>query len=208
MLTLRVDSSLIPGITAPITVDTLLSVVEPVLGQSGRIVTAVRINGVGEPAFRDPDVLARGLADVDAIDLDTTPAGVMASRALEDAVRFLPELAGEACGVADGLRGARAAEHRAAIGGLAENLALLTTLVQAADVWARQAGLAATDWLDDDVAAVHRVAETLEAAAGTEDWVAVADALEYDLTAALDAWQARLSAGRVRIAPLVHAAEA
>lgn len=132
----------------------------------------------------------------------------MASQALEDAVRYLPELAGEACAVADGLRGARAAEHRAALGGLAENLALLTTLVQAADVWARQAGLGPTDWLDDDVAAVHRVAEALEATAGAEDWVAVADALEYDLTAALGAWQARLSAGRVRIAPLAHAPEA
>jgi hypothetical protein len=132
----------------------------------------------------------------------------MASRALDDAVRFLPELAGEACGVADGLRGARADEHREAIGGLAENLALLTTLVQAADAWARQAGLPATDWLAEDVAAVHRVAETLGTAADTEDWVAVADVLEYDLTAALGAWRATLTAGRARIDTLAGAAQA
>ena len=59
MLTVRVDSSLIPGVNAPIPLDALLSAVEPVLGASGRIVTALRINGVEEPAFREADVLAR-----------------------------------------------------------------------------------------------------------------------------------------------------
>jgi len=197
MPTLRVDSSLIPAVNAPITIDALLFAVEPVLGQSGRIVTALRINGVDEPAFREPDILARRLVDVDEIDVDTTPVAVMATSALGDALRFLPDLGGEARAVARYLRSPHAIDHRQSIAGLADNLALLAALVHTADMWARQAGLAGGDWLGDDVAAVERVAAALETASGAEDWVSAADVLEYDLTVALEGWQARLAAGRV-----------
>lgn len=203
MATLRVDSALIPGVNAPITLDALLSAVEPVLGQTGRIVTALRINGVDQPAFRQPDILDRSLNEIDEIDLDTTPVAVMASYALDDALRYLPELSGEAVAVATALRSPRAGEQRAAIGGLADNLALLAALVHTADLWARQAGLAATGWLEDDVATVERVAASLETATAAQDWVSAADALEYDLTAALGAWQARLAVGRTQVQALL-----
>jgi len=205
MPTLRVDSSLIPGVNAPITVDALLSAVEPVLGQSGRIVTALRINGVDEPAFRERDILDRSLAGVDEIDLDTTPVGVMALQALDDALRFLPVIAGEAREVASGLRGAQVSEPRKAIGELADNLALMAALVHTADLWARQVGLAGANWLGDDVVAVARVAGSIEGAVGAEDWVTAADALEYDLASALEAWQARLAGGREQVQALLPA---
>jgi hypothetical protein len=205
MPTLRVDSSLIPGVNAPITVDALLSAVEPVLGQSGRIVTALRINGVDEPAFREPDILERSLANADEIDLATTPVGVIAYQALHDALRYLPDLAREARGVATGLRGAQVSEPRKAIGDLADNLALLAALVHTADMWARQAGLAAGDWLGEDVAAVERVAGSIEGAVRAEDWITAADALEYDLTAALEGWQERLTEGRGQVQTLLSA---
>ena len=205
MPTLRVDSSLIPGMNAPITVDALLSAVEPVLGQSGRIVTALRINGVDEPAFRERDILERSLVGVDEIDLDTTPVGLMALQALDDALRYLPLLAGEARQVASGLRGAEVSEPRKAIGELADNLALMAALVHTADLWARQVGLAGADWLGDDVAAVEAVAGSIAAAVGAEDWVSAADALEYDLASALEAWQVRLAAGRVQVQALLAA---
>jgi hypothetical protein len=192
-------------VNAPITVDALLSAVEPVLGQSGRIVTALRINGVDEPAFREPDILERSLVGVDEIDLDTTPIGVMALQALDDALRFLPVLAGEARQVASGLRGAQVSEPRKAIGELADNLALMAALVHTADLWARHVGLADADWLGEDVAAIERVAGSIESAVGAEDWVTAADALEYDLSSALEAWQARLAEGRGQVQALVTA---
>jgi hypothetical protein len=202
MLTVRVDSSLIPGVNAPIPLDALLTAVEPVLGQSGRIVTAVRINGVEEPAFREADVLARVLDERDEIDVETTPVGRMAATALDQALYFIPSLAEGAREVAGELRGARADAARPAIGTLAENLALLMALVHTADLWARQAGLAATDWLGDDVAAVERVASSLVETSGSGDWVSAADALEYDLPEALDAWQIRLASGRLAVLAL------
>lgn len=196
MPTLHVDSSLIPGVHAPITVDALLSAIEPVLGGEGRIVTAVRINGVGEPAFRDAAVLTRTLGEEDTLDIETTSAGDLARQALDEAAGAIPLLTGDITALAQALRLPTAPEHRAAIGGLAENLALLTTLVQTADVWARQAGVATTDWLGEDVAAVDEAAQALGEATLSEDWVSAADVLEYDLNTALDAWRQRLAAAR------------
>ena len=195
MLTVRVDSSLIPGVNAPIPFDALLSAVEPVLGQTGRIVTAVRINGVEEPAFREADILARVLIDDDEVDVDTTPVQTMAIETLRQTLHFLPTLSAGARAVAGELRGSQPDAARPSLGTLAENLALLTALVHTADLWARQAGLAATDWLGDDVAAVDRVASTLVAASEAGDWLRAAAALEHDLPEALDAWQARLTGG-------------
>lgn len=195
MLRLRVDSSLIPGVNAPIPVDALLSAVEPVLTRSGRIVTALRINGVEEPAFREPDVLARTIVADDEIDLDTTPVGVMATQALDDAIRFLPELADSARTVAAGLRGNQPTEQRPGLVGLADNLALLVALVHTGDLWAGQAGLASRDWLGEDVAAVERAAGSLQTAAAAEDWGGAAQALDVQLTAALTAWRERLVGG-------------
>ncbi len=203
MATLRVDSSLIPGVNAPITLDALLSAVEPVLGQSGRIVTALRINGVDEPAFRQADVLARSLLAIDEVDLDTTAVAVMASYALDDALHYLPELSTQALEVAIALRSPHASTQQATVVGLADNLALLAALVHTADMWARQAGLAVTGWLGEDVAAVERAAASLETAIAADDWVTAADALEYDLTTALGAWQVNLASGRTALRALL-----
>lgn len=199
MLTVCVDSSFIPGVNAPITVDALLSASEPVLGQKGRIVTAIRINGVDEPAFREPHVLARMLGDADRLDVDTTPVGLLAEQALDEALRFLPEIAASARLMAADLRGPHCADVRPAIGNLADNIALMAGLVHTADLWARQAGLAATDWLGDDVAAVEHAAGRLEAAAAAEDWPLAATALEADLPMALDGWRDRLASGRAAL---------
>lgn len=208
MLKLRVDSSLIPGVNAPIAVDALLSAVEPVLVHSGRIVTALRINGVDEPAFRESDILSRTLHVDDDVEVKTTPVGAMASTALDDAIRYLPEVSDQARAIASGLRSADTDTGRQGIAGLADNLALLTALVHTADLWARQAGLAASNWLGDDVAAVERVAGSLETAAADADWGRAADALEFDLTAALGAWRERLTEGRLRVQALMPVATA
>lgn len=208
MLTLRVDSSLIPGVQAPIAVDALLSAVEPILARSERIVTALRINGVDEPAFREPEVLNRTIADDDEIDLDTTPVGLMATTALDDAIRFLPDLVDAARGIAAGLRGAAPETHRADLAGLADNLALLLALVHTADLWARQAGLAASGWLGEDVVAVERAAAALESAATATDWQRAADALDVDLAAALTGWRDRLTLGREQVQALTLATTA
>lgn len=195
MLTLHVDSSLIPGVNAPITVDALLSAVESVLGQAGRIVTALRINGVDEPAFRERHVLALALREEDSVALDTTPLARLACQALEDALHYLPEISGSAKVMAAHLRGSAPDAVRPALGNLADNLALLTALVHTADLWGRQAGLAATDWLGDDVAAVEQAAGQLGSAAAVEDWHAAARVLEHDLPVALDGWCRRLATG-------------
>jgi hypothetical protein len=202
MLTLRVDCSLVPGVIAPITVDALLSAIEPVLGQSRRMVTALRINGVDEPAFRDAPVLARALTDDDQVDVETSAVATLAVEALEDALRYLPSLIDASRAAGADLREGRLDHGRPAIAGLAENLALLTALAHAAGLWAREAGLASTGWLGDGVDGVEQVVGLLQDAARRHDWTAAAAALEQDLPRALCAWHDRLAAGQAAVREL------
>jgi hypothetical protein len=65
--------------------------------------------------------------------------------------------------------------------------------------------LAGTDWLGDDVGEIDRVAADVTLAAQDGDWVAVADALEHDLTGALASWQARLVNGQAQLQALQSA---
>ena len=208
MPTLHVDSSLIPGVSGPITVDALLSAVEPVLAQSGRIVTGVRINGVEEPAFREPDVLALALASDATVDVDTTPVATMAVQALDDALQYLPALGEDARSLAAAFRQPDGERHQSALVGLADNLALMAALVHTADLWAGQAGLAVRDWLGDDVAAVEQAAAALQSAAERGDWPEVAEALDCRLVGALEGWQHRLADGRTQVLALAPAAVA
>ncbi len=198
MLELRVDSSLIPGVNAPITVDALLSAIEPILGESRRMVTTLRINGVEEPAFREPSVLARELASTDVVDMASTPVAAIAIGALDDALHYLPALTAGARATARELD-APGNTALSAIRELADGLALLVALVHSADVWSRQAGLAESDWLGEDVVAIERAAGDIEAAAAAGDWAAAATALTHGLAPALESWQGRLAAGRERL---------
>lgn len=195
MLTVRVDSVLIPDVFGPISFDAVLSAIEPVLAGEGRIVTGVRINGVEEPAFRDAITRTRTLADGDQMDLVTATAAALSAGALADAVHFLPDLTGTARAMARHLRDDDITEIHAGLGSLAEGLAMLTALILRADDWARESGLARTGWLGEDVSAVETAVERLGEAAATGAWHAVADVLDRDLAEALDAWRTRLAAG-------------
>lgn len=199
----RVDDALIPAVNGPITFDAVLSAMEPVLALGGRIVTAVRFDGVEEPAFREPDVRARPLADDTDVEVETTSPSELAAGALDDAVRLLPGLSTAACGVANQWRLGDVDDAAPALGSLAEGLALLAALVQSADLWAARAGLGASGWLGDDVVGIERAIAAIQTGVADRDWVAAADALEHDLTAALDLWRERLEAGAIQ----VHAAQ-
>jgi len=201
MLTVRVDSVLIPDVFGPIPFDAVLSALEPVLAGEGRIVTGVRINGVEEPAFREADTRARTLADGDEMEMVTATAAALSAGALADAVHFLPEVIGAARTMAWQLRDDDISDVHAGLGSLAESLAMLTALIQCADNRARDGGLARTGWLGEDVSAVETAIEQLGAAAAAGAWQAVADVLELDLAEALEAWRTRLAAGLATVEP-------
>lgn len=195
MLTLHVDSSLMAGVDAPITVDTLLSLVEPTLALERRRVTTLRINGVEEPAFREAEVLSRELQATDRVAIESAPAAALAQAALTDAAHWLTEVSRAAEAVSLACLAGAEDDARGGIGAFAENLALLALLVQMADGCAREAGVESSPWFGPEIAELDQQVALLQRHAAERDWGAAADALSGPVPQALGAWRTRVLAG-------------
>lgn len=171
----------------------LLAVLDPAMAGQSRIVTALRVNGVEEPAFRDEAVLARPLAPGDRVEVGTRPVQGLAHDALADAVRLMPAVSEAATQLGEQLARTAAPDDASALAELAEGLTLLVTLVQAAEAWADAARVPRAAWLGAHVVEVGRCIDTLNDAQRNGDWIAVADALAYDLAPAIDSWHTHLT---------------
>lgn len=190
----QLDGEPFAGVIGPGPFGEILGVVEPTVATRSRVVTAVRINGVDEPAFREAAVSSRPVAVDDRVDMDTTSTRQLASDALDDAVRLSPALCDAAGATARQLRGPAPRQAAGDLAPLAEGLTLLVTLIQAAEAWADAARLPHDSWLGADVAAVGRGIDALEAAQRREAWDETAAVLDDALVPALEAWRARLAA--------------
>jgi len=171
----------------------LLAVLDPAMAGQSRIVTALRVNGVEEPAFREDAARARTLAPGDRVEVGTRPVQALAHDALADSVRLMPAVAEAATQLGEQLARSAAPDDATALAELAEGLTLLVTLVQAAESWADAARVPRADWLGQHVAEVGRCIDAVNEAQHNGDWVTVADALTYDLAPALEQWRAHLT---------------
>jgi hypothetical protein len=208
MRQVRVDQQAFAGAERAETFGEVLDVVEPAVAGRLRIVTAFRVNGVDQPAFREPATRQRRLDAADRVDLETTTARQLAIDALADTVRLTPSLCAAATQTADQLRTTAAEKAARELGALAEGLTLLVTLVQAAEAWADAAALDHESWLGADVLDVARCIELLEEAQRHQDWVSTADVLTYDLAPALEAWRGRLEAALAELSATAVEADA
>jgi hypothetical protein len=201
---IQVDGELFTCPSPAKTFEDVLGVVEPALGARARIVTAVRFNGVEEPAFRESEVRGRTLGDDEHIEFGSARPVDIAVAALHDAARLIPAMSAAAAQLALQLRSEEAPDSAAGLGPLAEGLALLLALVQTAEDWATGAGVAHAPWLAAEVETISEAIDVMQAAQRAEDWVTVADALRFDLCPALEAWRAHLAA---EYDALAHAAQ-
>lgn len=170
--------------TAPATWHDLLAILDQDLDRQGQTVASVRFDGIDEPAFRAPDLLARPLAPAAIIEVDgDTPRGLIL-RALDEASASAPEVARAAVTLAERYRLSDVAAANKELGVFAETLSHLMALVAAAgqvlqvnlrDVQAAEGPVAETITQLDTA-----VSTMLEAHAG-QDWITLADTLEYDL---------------------------
>ena len=183
----------------PLTVDAeaisswgrLLETVDRQLSPSQLIVTDVSFDGIDEPAFRDPAVLGRQLADLATVAIGSgTPAELM-TRCLGDAVAAIDPLCQASLAVGELFRGTDLASANRGLVEVAEGLTTLTSIVGAA-------GLALKVDLNDvaygdrsALAAVNELTALVEQVIGAQqraDWIALADILQYDIEPALRGW--------------------
>jgi hypothetical protein len=170
--------------TAPATWHDLLAILDQDLDRQGQTVASVRFDGIDEPAFRAPDLLARPIAPAAVIEVDVdTPKGLIL-RALDEASASVPEVAAAAVTLAGRYRLADVAEANQQLGMFAETLSHLMALVAAAGQ-VLEVNLREVQAADGPVAETitqldAAVSTMLEAHAG-QDWITLADSLEYDL---------------------------
>ena len=83
----------------------LLDVVDREVASSGKIVAAVRFDGVDEPGFREPAVLIRPLDTDLIVEVDTEAPAALLGRMLDEGTASLPALEASARDLANGFRG-------------------------------------------------------------------------------------------------------
>ena len=180
--------------------DLLVSLDDHVAG-NGLLLTSARFDGVDEPSFRDPAVTARRLSDVNRVDIETAPPAAFLRQCLQEALGPLQHAADATIGLSSQYRTFDLAGCHEGLTALATELRGLTSLVAMLGVLQidlgafSPEGVAAADQIERFAAALDSVVAAQEA----EDWLTVADVLEYDLEPAIRRWIELLSAVAERL---------
>jgi hypothetical protein len=154
----------------------------------GRLVTAVRLDGVDEPSFRDAALAARALDEVATVEFDVASPASLVAESVDEALSGLDGLRQHALDVARRFRGTRVVFANQ---GLAELIQGLRTLVSLVDALGGAMGLPIETLTFDGrpaLALIEDLGEPLASlgeAQAREDWVTVADILEFDVEPAL-----------------------
>ena len=159
-------------------------------GRDGVLIAAAHIDGVDVPAFRNPDMTVHRLSAVGRVDVETASPVAFVRRCLRDSVTALEQAADVAIGLSTVYRGHDVTAGHAGLTTLAVELGGLASIVATLnglgiDLKAVSAdGMTAPEHLD----ALGGVLTSLVAAQESEDWLTVADVLEYDLEPAIRHW--------------------
>jgi hypothetical protein len=166
----------------------LLAWADRTSAEAGEVVTAVRLDGVDEPSFRDLALAGRGLDALAVVEMDVTTPAALVAASLDDAVSGLAGLRRHTVDVASRFRGTRIAFANEGLAHLTQGLGTLVSLVEALG----GAMGVPLEGLEFEKRPAHELIEALGAplaalgdAQAHEDWVTVADVLEFDLEPAL-----------------------
>jgi hypothetical protein len=170
----------------------LLDLLDQELLTTGRIVTAARFDGVDVPAFREPAETARRIRDFAEVAVEAGTPAMLLERCLGEASEALDGLCQAALTVADAFRRPDVAAANAGLVDLAEGLQVLLSIIGAAGLALRvdlqqfsAEGLPVTARLGE----LTEYLEQAVSAQQAEDWVTVADILQYDIEASLRRWR-------------------
>jgi hypothetical protein len=166
----------------------LLHQIEANLDERGDVISEVRFDGIEQANYRAAPTLRRPLEGISTIDIDAVPPQILLAQGLDEARSSIDHLRNGARDLAIGYRRGEIAESTERLGVLAEAIGNLITIVGAAqnvlgvDLTATDVdGSVAAAIIGDLDAAIAGVSE----AAGTRDWITLADLLEFDVAPTL-----------------------
>lgn len=191
MPTLMLDGSPFSPGNEPKTLGDLLAAADERCAGQRRIVTAVRLDGDDEPAFREPHVVSRAVTTCRSVEITSGTAAALAQECLSEAGIALAELSAASVDVACRLRAGDIRGANRDLSTITQGIGTAVAITGAAslglglDLGARETSHGSLSHLSDR-AAKHLEAVIAAQVAGT--WDAVADALEHGLAPDLRVW--------------------
>lgn len=169
----------------------LLEFLDRDLSPRGEVVTEARLNGVDQPTFREPTVTQVAMADIELVEIESARPAALAARSLGEAVVALETLQAAAGQIAVDFRGHDIKAANEGLVQLADGLRMLAALVGAVSLGLRMEIPGSSDEpsVNSTIAELGSHVEALITAQRNEDWVAVADTLQYDVEPALQNWR-------------------
>jgi hypothetical protein len=180
-----------PGAAAWKTWGNLLRGLDERCAAQGRVVTAVRFDGVEQPDFRGLDLASCGLDDLATVEVEAVRPRDLLESTIEQTLVALATLQKTAERLGGEFRAFDVSSANAELGELAESLgnmvSIAGTISQAIGVELSQVrcGSAVASEIVDELL---RHANALISAREIGDWIAVADVVEYDIAPCLRRW--------------------
>lgn len=181
------------------TLGELLEILDREYQGHGVGVTAIRLDGVEEPALRDLSLAPTPLSTFQVVDVETTKLDELARSALDEASVAVDILGNAADRLGVAFRGADlAAANRDLVEfavGLGSLVAMTSTVATATafDMYqGKERDESAIDMIDE----LSARTDALISAQQVGDWVTVADVIEYDISSSLRRWPAVLATMR------------
>lgn len=178
------------------TVGDLVTFVDGALAAHGEVVTVLRLDEVDETAFRDPDVCSQDLSAFRTVRVESGSPQALARRCLGDAAQALGSLSRASHEAADLFRGYDVTPARAMLEQVSQGLMAVLRIVSAASLALRREldGVGADGKSIASLSAdLDRILQDLVASQHNEDWLQIADILQYDLSPVLDGWECALT---------------
>jgi len=170
------------------TLGDLLTWADRASADRGQLVTAIRLDGVDEPSFRDAAMAQTPLDDVATIEVEAVAPADLVAESVSEAREGLNGLRQHTLDVARRFRGTRVVNANEGLATLTQGLGTLVALLEALG-GAIGISLGALSVKDRPIVSlIDDLAQPLVAigeAQAQEDWVTVADVLEFDLEPAL-----------------------
>jgi hypothetical protein len=191
MATLTIDGREHPAGKPLKTVGDLVAAADDWLASSGRIVTTLRLDGVDEPAFREPQIVGQCAEAYAAVEIESGTPADLAVRCLHEAGDALKSLADAADSVAVLYRLGEIAQANSELAAITDGIGTALAITGAASLGlGMDLGTMATSegTLGELTAATSQELQGLISAQLESDWEGTADLLNGGLSPVLRRW--------------------
>jgi hypothetical protein len=157
----------------------------------GQVLTAIRFDGVDQPSFRDPACAHLSLSGLGVIEAECVRPRVLIDNSVNEAIVAARTLAAGAARIGGVFRGFDVSSANHDLVEVAQGLGTLVAIVQALSQ-TLGVGLGSVGCGDRTgsqmIADLTAQTDAIISAQQDEDWITVADVMEYDLAPALQQW--------------------